>query len=128
MQQSSKKTKRPDTPLAPTPVVRWADNIKNPENKEFVREVAFNKKKIGKVTQDELAGAKLLIVGGDKYTERPQPAMNEHTSAGFKKLLLETTEGMAKQVFVAELSNHCESDREHSSCKLHLTRAVSYVG
>jgi hypothetical protein len=53
MQQSSKKNKRPDTPLAPTPVVRWADNIKNPENKEFVREVAFNKKKIGKVTQDE---------------------------------------------------------------------------
>jgi hypothetical protein len=53
MQQSSKKTKRPDTPLAPTPVVRWADNIKNPENKEFVREVAFNKKKIGKVTQEE---------------------------------------------------------------------------
>jgi hypothetical protein len=53
MQQSSKKNKRPDTPLAPTPVVRWADNIKNPENKEFVAEVAFNKKKIGKVTQDE---------------------------------------------------------------------------
>jgi hypothetical protein len=53
MQQSSKKTKRPDTPLAPTPVVRWADNIKNPENKEYVDEVAFNKKKIGKVTQDE---------------------------------------------------------------------------
>jgi hypothetical protein len=53
MQQSSKKNKRPDTPLAPTPVVRWADNIKNPENKEFVREVAFNKKKIGKVTQEE---------------------------------------------------------------------------
>jgi hypothetical protein len=53
MQQSSKKNTRPDTPLAPTPVVRWADNIKNPENKEFVREVAFNKKKIGKVTQEE---------------------------------------------------------------------------
>jgi hypothetical protein len=53
MQQSSKKTKRPDTPLAPTPVVRWADNIKNPENEEFVAEVAFNKKKIGKVTQEE---------------------------------------------------------------------------
>ena len=53
MQQSSKKNKRPDTPLAPTPVVRWADNIKNPENKEYVAEVAFNKKKIGKVTQEE---------------------------------------------------------------------------
>jgi hypothetical protein len=53
MQPLFKKTKRPDTPLAPTPVVRWADNIKNPENKEYVKEVAFNKKKIGKVTQDE---------------------------------------------------------------------------
>jgi len=53
MQQSSKKNTRPDTPLAPTPVVRWADNIKNPENREFVAEVAFNKKKIGKVTQEE---------------------------------------------------------------------------
>jgi superfamily I DNA/RNA helicase/RecB family exonuclease len=83
---------------------------------------------IGKISQEQLAGAKLLIVGGEKYTERPQPAMSEDTSAGFKKLLLETTEGMAKQVFVAEISNHCDSDREYGSCKLHLTRAVSYVG
>ena len=83
---------------------------------------------IGKISQEQLAGAKLLIVGGEKYTERPQPAMSQDTSAGFKKLLLETTEGMAKQVFVAELSNHCESEREYGSCKLHLTRAVSYVG
>ena len=83
---------------------------------------------IGKIAQEQLAGAKLLIVGGDKYTERSQPAMSEDTSAGFKKLLLETTKGMARQVFVAELSNHCESEREYGSCKLHLTRAVSYVG
>jgi RecB family exonuclease len=83
---------------------------------------------IGKISQEQLAGAKLLIVGGEKFTERPQPAMSQDTSAGFKKLLLETTQGMAKQVFVAELSNHCESEREYGSCKLHLTRAVSYVG
>jgi RecB family exonuclease len=83
---------------------------------------------LGKISQEQLAGAKLLIVGGDKYTERPQPAMSEATSAGFKKLLMETTQGMAKQVFVAELSGHCESEREYGSCKLHLTRAVSYVG
>jgi len=83
---------------------------------------------IGKINQEQLAGAKLLIVGGEKYTERPQPAMSEDTSSGFKKLILETTEGMAKQVFVAELSNHCESEREYGSCKLHLTKAVSYVG
>ena len=83
---------------------------------------------LGRISQEQLAGAKLLIVGGDKYTERPQPAMSEATSASFKKLLLETTEGMAKQVFVAELSSHCDSEREYGSCKLHLTRAVSYVG
>jgi superfamily I DNA/RNA helicase/RecB family exonuclease len=83
---------------------------------------------IGKVDPDQLAGAKLLIVGGDKYTERPQPPMTETTSTDFKKMLIETTEGMAKQVFVAQISNHCEAEREHGSCKLHLTKAVSYVG
>jgi superfamily I DNA/RNA helicase/RecB family exonuclease len=83
---------------------------------------------IGKIDQDQLAGAKLLIVGGDKFTERPQPAMNETTSSNFKTMLIETTEGMARQVFVAQISNHCEAEREQGSCKLHLTRAVSYVG
>jgi hypothetical protein len=83
---------------------------------------------IGKINEDQLAGAKLLIVGGDNYTERSQPPMTQETSANFKKLLLETTQGMAKQVFVAQLSNHCEADREHGTCMLHLTRAVSYVG
>ena len=83
---------------------------------------------IGKIDQDQLAGAKLLIVGGDKFTERPQPAMNDTTSSKFKTMLIETTEGMAKQVFVAQISNHCEAEREQGSCKLHLTRAVSYVG
>ena len=29
----------------PTLVVKWKDNVKNPENREFVSEVAFNKKK-----------------------------------------------------------------------------------
>ena len=83
---------------------------------------------IGKISQGKLAGAKLLIVGGDKFTERPQPAMSETTSASFKNLLTETATGMAQPVFIAQLSNHCESDREYGSCKLHLTRAVSYVG
>ena len=59
----SKKNKRPDTPLAPTPVVKWENSVMNPANKEFVGEVAFNKKKRGdrnitkrdlkKVTQEE---------------------------------------------------------------------------
>jgi hypothetical protein len=45
--------KRPDTPLAPTPIVKWVDNIRNPDNKEFVDEVKFNKKDNSKVTQQE---------------------------------------------------------------------------
>ena len=63
MQEIPKKNKRPDIPLAPTPVVRWENSIKNPENRPYVGEVAFNKKKRGdnsvtkrdmnKVTQEE---------------------------------------------------------------------------
>jgi len=36
-------------------VVRWKDDVKNPENKEFVGEVAFNKgtKNLKKVSQEE---------------------------------------------------------------------------
>ena len=49
-QDKPKKIARPDTPLAPTPVVRYENSIKNPANREFVAEVAFNKKSNGKVT------------------------------------------------------------------------------
>ena len=75
-----------------------------------------------------LAGAKLLIVGGSKFAERNQAAMGESESARFKKLLLDSSEGMSRPVFVAQLSNHCEQEREYGSCSLHLTPAVSYVG
>jgi RecB family exonuclease len=77
---------------------------------------------------ESLAGAKLLVVGGAKYTERNQPAMNEGESARFKKLLLDCSDGMSKPVFVAQLSSHCEQEREYGSCSLQLTRAVSHVG
>jgi RecB family exonuclease len=106
-----------------------ADTASNPQLALYqmaLLEAGFES--IGKINEDQLAGAKLLIVGGDNYTERSQPAMTQETSTNFKKLLLETTKGMAQQVFVAQLSNHCEADREYGTCKLHLTRAVSYVG
>ena len=47
LSKQPKKIKRPDTPLAPTPVVKWENNVRNPANEEFVVEVAFNKKKGG---------------------------------------------------------------------------------
>ncbi len=46
----------------------------------------------------QLAGAKLLIVGGAKTQERKQPAMDVEASAKFKKVLLDCSEGMSKSV------------------------------
>ena len=80
------------------------------------------------ISPEQLAGAKLLIVGGAKFQERNQPAMDNQESARFKKLLLDSSEGMSRSVFVAQLSNHCQSERSYGSCSLHLTPAVSYVG
>jgi hypothetical protein len=49
-----KNKRRPDIPLAPTPTVKWEDDIYNPKNKEYVKEVAFNKNKSAhRVTQKE---------------------------------------------------------------------------
>ncbi len=76
---------------------------------------------------EKLAGAKLLVVGGEKYLERHQPAMDELESARFKQLLLDSSQGMSRPVFIAQLSNHCESEREYGSCSLQLVPAVSYV-
>jgi hypothetical protein len=42
-EDKKKKIKRGDTPLAPTPVVRWENNIKNPANRLNVNEVYNNR-------------------------------------------------------------------------------------
>lgn len=64
-QPKPQKIKRPDTPLASTPIVpkvplpqvpmvRWADNIKNKENAEYVQQTADDYvKPVSKVTQQE---------------------------------------------------------------------------
>jgi superfamily I DNA/RNA helicase/RecB family exonuclease len=80
------------------------------------------------LSEHELAGAKLLVVGGDSYAIRNQPPMTVERSGEFKKLLLDVSEGMSRPVFLAQLSQHCLSDREYGSCQLQLTRAVSYAG
>lgn len=49
------------TPMASSPKVSWDDDVKNPENREFVVETAFNKygcnpctdKDLKKVTQQD---------------------------------------------------------------------------
>jgi RecB family exonuclease len=106
-----------------------ADTLVNPQLALYqmaVLEGGFQE--VDSIDPGQLAGAKLLIVGGTKFQERKQPAMDGQESARFKKLLLDCSEGMSKSVFVAQLSNHCESERSYGSCSLHLTPAVSYVG
>jgi RecB family exonuclease len=106
-----------------------ADTLVNPQLALYqmaVLEGGFQE--VDSIDPGQLAGAKLLIVGGAKFQERKQPAMDGQESARFKKLLLDCSEGMSKSVFVAQLSNHCESERSYGSCSLHLTPAVSYVG
>lgn len=80
------------------------------------------------VSESELEGAKLLLVGSEKYAIRKQNRLSDDKLADFRKLLLEVSEGMSKPTFIARVSSHCDNDRERGSCKLHLTKAVSYVG
>ncbi len=80
----------------------------------------------------KLAGAKLLLVSGDKPTEREQNSINEDAAAidKFSNMIAAATQGMAmeSQVFVAQVGSHCTNENEFGSCKIHLTKAVSYVG
>jgi RecB family exonuclease len=80
----------------------------------------------------KLAGAKLLLVSGDKPTEREQSSIEQDASAKdrFEKMISAATSGMAMtdQVFIAQVGSHCTNDNEYGSCKIHLTKAVSYAG
>lgn len=81
----------------------------------------------------DLAGAKLLLVGtSDKPTERIQPALGEspETKAEFDQLIAAATSGMAMtdRIFIAQIDSHCNNSNEFGSCKIHLTKAVSYGG
>lgn len=74
-------------------------------------------------------GAKLILVGKDKLVQREQPPIGP---SGLREEFLRqielATEGMADRVFVAQIDSHCNNENEYGSCKLHLVRAVSYVG
>lgn len=80
----------------------------------------------------KLGGAKLLLVSGDKPTERDQLSVADdpESKAKFEAMISAATSGMAmsEQVFVAQIGNHCTNENEFGSCKIHLTKAVSYVG
>lgn len=78
-----------------------------------------------------LAGAKLLLVSDLKPVEREQPSIEGNLTdrQKFEDLVRAAISGMSmhEKVFVARVGSHCENENEYGSCKLHLTRAVSYV-
>ncbi len=80
----------------------------------------------------KLAGAKLLLVSGEKPTEREQESIDDNSAArnNFENMIAAATRGMAMEelVFVAQVGSHCTNENEFGSCKIHLTKAVSYAG
>jgi superfamily I DNA/RNA helicase/RecB family exonuclease len=80
----------------------------------------------------KLGGAKLLLVSGDKAIERDQTSVEADpvSREKFQAMIQAATTGMAMtdQVFVAQIGSHCNNENEYGSCKIHLTKAVSYVG
>ena len=80
----------------------------------------------------KLAGAKLLLVSGEKPTEREQDSIDENPVArnNFENMIAAASLGMAMQehIFIAQVGSHCTNENEFGSCKIHLTKAVSYAG
>ncbi len=80
----------------------------------------------------QLGGAKLLLVSGDKPTEKNQTSIgsNPESKAYFEALINDAAEGMAMtdRLFIARVDTHCNNENEFGTCQLHLTKAVSYVG
>jgi len=77
-------------------------------------------------------GAKLLLVAGDNFAERLQPAISGEPQAReyFEDLVSSAADGMAapNSIFIANVSSHCDNDNEFGSCRMHITKAVSHVG
>ena len=80
----------------------------------------------------KLGGAKLLLVSGEKPTEREQAAVSdsETSKKRFEQMVAAATQGMAMtdNIFIAQVGEHCTNDNEYGSCQIHLTKAVSFVG
>lgn len=79
-----------------------------------------------------LGGAKLLLIGGDKPTEREQLSLakSETLKNHFETLVETAAQGMSmnSKIFLANVGSHCSNENEYGSCQIHLTKAVSYVG
>lgn len=78
-----------------------------------------------------LEGASLVWVNSDKAKVKPQDSLeqNKELESQFRELLDGAIEGMAAAdaTFVANIGSHCFDKHSFGSCKILLTKAVSYV-
>jgi RecB family exonuclease len=96
-------------------------------------QLAFEQKAFGDLIAegDTLEGARLVFVAEDKSVYDQEPINAEGVEYGieyFEKVLEESAQEMAmeKKVFLANVGNHCNSDR-YGACTLQVVQAVSYV-
>ncbi len=80
-----------------------------------------------------LDGARLLFVNeGEKPALMDQPSFSDdkELKAQIEAEVTEATTEMAmpRLVFDAKVASHCEADRSFGNCKIHLAKAVSFVG
>jgi superfamily I DNA/RNA helicase/RecB family exonuclease len=84
----------------------------------------------GDIPSTGLAGAKLVLVSSPNTSERGQGSLAENGEVReyFESLVASAAEGMAMpdNIFVANVSSHCDNENEFGSCRIHLTQAVSY--
>lgn len=80
--------------------------------------------------EGELAGASLLLVGGDKDSLSSQAslAVDSELHDHFTTVLAESVVGMAGSEFSAQIATHCTDENSFGNCRLLLTKAVTYVG
>jgi superfamily I DNA/RNA helicase len=83
-------------------------------------------------TATHLDGAKLLFTGEGKATLRDQPSLERDSTVreAIEEMVAKASTEMAmpQLYFEAQTGSHCTDKFSYGSCKLHLTKAVTYVG
>ena len=83
-------------------------------------------------TATQLDRAKLLFTGEGKVTLRDQPSLEKDQTVrdAIEDMVAKASTEMAmpQLYFEAQTGTHCTDKFSYGSCKLHLTKAVTYVG
>ena len=95
-------------------------------------ETAVEKDKLGEVlgADTELAGARLVVIGGNSLAAPSQAPFDESAEAKafIESAIQSAAEGMARTTFIAKVGDHCTASRYDQPCEVQIVQAVSHVG